>query len=58
MLAREMVQRWLAGNLVLADEKEGRGRVLELEELAGMPLAGVRMFYGLDAVPGAPEGRS
>lgn len=57
-LAREMVQRWLAGRLVLSDEKEGRGRALELEELAMMPLAGVRTFYGLDAAAGAPEVRA
>lgn len=44
-----MLLRWRKGQADLSSEHEARGRVLACEEIEGMSLHGIRLFYGLDA---------
>ena len=46
-----MLLRWRKGQAELSTEHEARGRVLACEEVEGLSLQGIRLFYGLDAPP-------
>lgn len=43
-----MLGRWRSGTLKLIDEGEGRGRSLELIEMADVSLASVWKLYGIE----------
>lgn len=44
-LIEGVTERWLAGNLTLADEHEMKGRALCLRELADLPFKSISLFY-------------
>jgi hypothetical protein len=51
MQEREIVARWHAGQLLLTDEQEARGRQLASKGIEDLVLPTVREFYGVNPPP-------
>lgn len=47
-LVSHIHDEWLSGKLSLLDEKEARGRVLLLNELAELKFVSIQSFYGVE----------